>query len=445
MIHERLKIGGTLREIVANMGWLLALRVLRTLFALFVMVWIARYLGAGRFGVLQYALAFVGLFSPLAILGLQQILVRDIVSHPDERDEILGTAFFLRLAGGALCMLVVLAAISIVRSDDPQAKAATAIFSLTLLLHSFDAIDLYFQSQVRSKYSVIARTAGLVLANLLRIAAILTGAGVLAFVWIGVIDIVAGAGGLVVMYRRLGLRLRRWRFSMRRARELLGQSWTLILSGALAVIYFKIDQVMLGEMAGDIEVGIYSTAVRISEVWYFLPSAVTVSVLPALVRSRSRGMELYGLRLQQLCDILALMAYAVAVPMTFVARPLMLLLYGDEFAGAGSILALHIWAGLFVFLKTALHQWLLIENRLPFLFITNGLGAAMNVVLNLVLIPRYGGMGAAFATVVSYAFASHVAILFYRASWGMGWMMTKALAAPIRVPLDLARRGGGAA
>ena len=442
MLIERLKLRGTLREIVANMGWLLALRVVRTLFALFVMVWVARYLGAGRFGVFQYALAFVGLFSPLAILGLQQILVRDIVRSPEARDEILGTAFVLRLAGGIVCALVVIAVIAAVRAQDQQVRTATIVFSLSLLLQPFDSIEMYFSSLVRSKYTVIARTIALVVSNLLRIAAILTASGVLTFIWIAVIDAAVGSAGLVAMYRHLGLRLGVWRFSMRRARHLLGQSWTLILSGALAIIYFKIDQVMLGQMSGDVEVGIYSTAVRLSEVWYFLPAAVTASVFPALVRSRDQGIGVYRLRLQQLCDALALMAFAVAVPVTFVARPLMLLLYGREFEAAGPILALHIWAGLFVFLKTALHQWLLNESRLQFLFITNGIGAAINVGINLLLIPRYGGMGAAVATVISYACASHLSCIFYRPAWGMGWMMTKALAAPVRVPIALLRRRG---
>lgn len=437
---EKFRIGATLRKIIANMGWLFCLRILRFVYAIFITAWVARYLGRDMFGVLNYGLAFAGLFGPLAILGLQGILVRDIVRDPGARDEILGTATVLRVASGTVSCFLVLVLIHFIHDQDPLVKIVTGAVSVTLIFQGFSSIEMYFQARVESKYSVIARSAALTLATLLKAGAILIAASVTTFAVIAALETVFIAAGFIVAYRMYGLSVRSWRFSRARAGDLLGQSWTLILSGALAMIYFKIDQVMLGRMAGESEVGIYSVAARLSEVWYFMPIAITTSVYPALIESRERGIGIYDTRVQQLFDFLAGLALSVAVIFTFAARPVILLLFGRQYEAGIPILSVHIWAGVFIFLRAALGRWLLNENELKFLLISNGLGAAINVGLNLKLIPLYGGMGAAVSTVISYGFASIISCFFYRPTWKPGWMMVKAIFFPVRFTAGLIRR-----
>ncbi len=446
MLPERFRIGSTLRQIIANTGWLFGLRILRIVFALFVAAWVARYLGRELYGVYNYGLAFMGLFTPLAVLGLQGIVVRDLVREPEARDEILGTVFVLRLAGGAACAVLAVAAISVIRRGDELVRIVTWIITGILVFQAAETIDLWFQAQVRSKYTVLAKSSAMIVGYGLRIAAVLAGASVVYFAGISVADSVLTGICLVIAYRLSGLSASRWKFSMTRAKKLLSESWALIISGALAVVYFKIDQVMLGEMVSESEVGIYSTAVRLSEVWYFIPVAITTSVFPALIRSRERGTGIYHRRLQQLYDFLAGLALIVAVFFTFASSRVIVVVFGSQYAAAGPILALHIWSGVFIFLKVALSRWLLNESRLKFLFLSSGLGALANVGLNLFLIPRYGGTGAAIATIVSYACAGWLACFLYRPAWLAGWMLTKAIFVPLRsaarLPSYLRRRRG---
>ena len=335
MIGDRFKISGTLRDIIANTGWLFGLRILRILFALFVMAWVARYLGTEDFGIFQYGIAFIGLFGPLAILGLQGLVVRDIVRDPEARDEILGTTFVLRLIGGLTAFTLVLLTIYFVRRNDQTVRLVTSVAALTLFLQSFDCIDMWFQSQVKSKFTVFAKSSGLVVANILRILAIMNNAPVTVFAAILSIDVIVIGSGLIIAYRSQGFRLKNWRFSLARAKDLLSQSWALVLSAALSVIYFKIDMVMLGQIAGDGEVGIYSAAVRLSEAWYFIPTAIATSVFPALIRSRERGEKIYNARMQQLYDFLAWLGLAVGVFFTFFSDRIMLLIFGEQYAAAG--------------------------------------------------------------------------------------------------------------
>lgn len=431
MAGSRFKISSTLERLIINTGWLLVLRVLRLLFAFFVGIWVARYMGPERYGTFSYALAFVVLFGPLSQLGLDGVVVREVVNDPNRKDEILGTTFFLRLAGAFVCFLTVLVAISLIRPGDRLSLALVGIISFGIIFTAFEAIDIWFQSRIEAKYAVYAKSAGLILANMVKIPLIIAGAGLVAFAWVSALEVAVGALGLVIVYRYRGYFIRAWRFSMARAKSLLAISWPMILSGALAMIYLRIDQVMLREMVSDEAVGVYSTAVRISEVWYFIPIVAVKSIFPELVKSRDLGREIYMERLQSLYDFLAWTAMPGVLFLTLFAGRIIVLLYGEPFAGGGVILAVLIWSSPFIFLREAYGRWLVNEEMTKFYIIAHGSGAILNVSLNLALIPAYQGTGAAVATVVSYAAGGYLASFLHPRTRPAGVMMTKALIAPV--------------
>jgi PST family polysaccharide transporter len=180
----------------------------------------------------------------------------------------------------------------------------------------------------------------------------------------------------------------------------------LAIAGMAVVLYMKIDQVMLGEMLGDRDVGLYSAAIRLSEVWYFIPVSIVTSVSPSLFEAKKISAALYYQRLGRLSRLVALIALAIAVPMTFASGYLMTTLYGSEYKDAGTVLAVHIWAALFVFLGVAQNPWTVSEGLTKLALLRTSLGAAANIFLNLLLIPTYGPTGAAIATTVSYALSA---------------------------------------
>jgi PST family polysaccharide transporter len=168
----------------------------------------------------------------------------------------------------------------------------------------------------------------------------------------------------------------------------------------------SIDQVMLGKMIGDGGVGVYAAAVRVSEVWYFLPVAVTASAFPALIRAKHEGSAIYSRRLQHLLDSMVLVSVSIAVPMTFLSNWIIRTFFGAAFKDAGPVLSVHIWASVFVFLGVASSKWFIVENLQKLTLIRTLGGAVANVAMNLVLIPKYGALGAAWATLISQAIAS---------------------------------------
>ena len=180
------------------------------------------------------------------------------------------------------------------------------------------------------------------------------------------------------------------------------------------MVYMKIDQIMLGQMLGDEAVGIYSAAVRISEVWYFIPMMIVASVFPAILEAKKRDDGQYIQPLQRLYDLMVWLSVAIALPMTFVSTPIVVALFGPNYAESGPVLAIHIWASVFVFLGVASSQWFIAENRQILSFQRTLLGAIVNVILNLILIPYFGPIGAAVATVVAYAIAAFLADLLQK-------------------------------
>lgn len=393
---------------------------------LFVSIWVARYLGPEQFGTLNYAIAFVVLFTAFSTLGLDGIVVRGIVHDPDSANEVLGSTFVLKLIGGVVALALTVTIISMIRPEDNLTRWLVGIIAAGMIFQAFDAIDFWFQSQVLSKFTVIAKSTAFVLANIGKVILILTGASLIAFAWIALAEIVMGAMGLIIVYRTRGYALLKWRVRLGRAKSLLKDSWPLIFSVIFVMIYMKIDQIMLGEMVGNEAVGIYSAAVRLSEAWYFIPTAIAASVFPAIIEAKKISEKLYNSHLQKLYNLMTWMAVSIALPVTFFAGYIIQILYGEKYAGAGTVLAIHIWAGVFVFLSVASGRYLLTENYTRLFFFRNSIGAAVNILLNFALIPKYGINGAAIATFVSYSLVVF-SMAFVRETRHQSMMILKSL------------------
>ena len=405
-IRERLAGRDNLKKLIGNTGWLFADRLLRMAIGLVVGVWIARYLGPDQFGQINYAFAFVALFSFLATFGLDGIVVRDLVQDPARANEILGAAFIIKLTGALLTVLTAIIAIRLLQPSDSQAHVLVAIIAAGTVFQALDVIDFWFQARVEARFVVYARGAAFLIASIARVVMILAGAPLIAFAWVVSLEILFAAIGLSLAYRTTGQHLSSWTASLQRIQKTLKDCWPIALAAVAVMVYMRIDQVMLGQMLGNQAVGIYTAAARISEVWYFIPTAIVVSVTPALIEARKVSTTLYYVRLAQLFRLMSGLALVIAVFLTFAADFVAGLLYGDAYEGVGTILAIHIWAALFVFLGVAQSPWSINEGLTRIALLRTVLGAIANVVLNLLLIPRYGPIGAAIATTVSYALSA---------------------------------------
>jgi polysaccharide transporter, PST family len=411
----RSRVSPGLQNILGNTGWLMLDRVIRMGLGVVVGVWVARYLGPSQFGSLNFAISFVALFGTLTTLGLENIVIKEIVLDGSRLPELLGTAFALRLGGSLLAPLLAVAAVFAVQPHDSLAILLVSLLSIGLVFQAFDTIDSYFQSQVRSRLTVWAKNSAFLTVAALRINLIHRKGPVWSFAAAQVVELALGAIGMVVLYRWSGGRIKQSRFSRSRAVELLKLSWPVILSGMAIMIYMRIDMVMLKVMKGDVAVGIYAAATRVSEVWYFIPSAIVSSVAPAIIRAKNNP-TVYHTRLQKLFSVMTLLAVIIGSGIALSSHWIIHRLYSQAFDAASPVLAVHVWASVFVFLGVAQAPWDFSENLLKLGFYRTLSGAVSNVFLNVFLIPRYGALGAAIATVVSYAVSGVLANAFNSAT-----------------------------
>ena len=394
----QLKDHSGFRKYFANTSWLMAERILRMTVALFVGAYVARYLGPERFGLLSYANSFVGLFLALATLGLDSIVIRELVKNPESRNELLGTAFGLKIFGTIIMWFFILVSVPITENDN-QTNIFIAILSFAILFQVFNVIDFNYQAEVKSKYVVKVQFFQLIFSSSTKLFLIFIKAPLLWFVWVYCFDAFLLAIGLVVIYMIKSGNFLLWRWKWEFARTLMRDSWPLILSGIIVSIYVNIDQVMIKHMIDEQAVGIYAIATRISTAWYFIPIAITSSMFPAILNAKYNNSSIYQQRLQALYDILVWLAILIAIVIICLSEPIIDLLVGEEYAPAASVLSIAIIAGIFTNIGLINNKFFEAENRQIDILYRSLLGVSVNIFLNIILIKKYGIYGAAMATV----------------------------------------------
>jgi len=396
----QLKNHSGFRKYFANTSWLMAERILRMTVALFVGVYVARYLGPERFGLLSYANSFVGLFLALATLGLDSIVIRELVKNPESRNELLGTAFGLKIFGTIIMWFFILVSVPIIENDN-QTNIFIAILSFAILFQVFNVIDFNYQAEVKSKYVVKVQFFQLIFSSSTKLFLIFIKAPLLWFVWVYCFDTFLLAIGLVVIYMIKSGNFLLWRWKWEFARTLMRDSWPLILSGIIVSIYVNIDQVMIKHMIDEQAVGIYAIATRISTAWYFIPIAITSSMFPAILNAKYNNSSIYQQRLQALYDILVWLAILIAIVILCLSESIIDLLVGQEYAPAASVLSIAIIAGIFTNIGLINNKFFEAENRQIDILYRSLLGVSVNIFLNIILIKKYGVYGAAMATVAA--------------------------------------------
>lgn len=400
-------------------------QLLRMIAGLLVGIWVARYLGPEQFGVFSYAIAFTAIFSGIAKLGLDGIVVRDLVLHPEQSTRYLGTAFWLKCFGGFFTFSLVVVAIFFTKNA-VDTDLYILIIASGVIFQSFEVVDFYFQSKVLVKFVSICKIIQLVLSSLIKVYLVLIKSELIGFVWVSLFDQIFLAISLFWAYRLKKEDSFYRVFDLDIAKKLLKDSWPLIFSSFAIIIYMRIDQVMLARMMGNESVGIYSAAVRLSEAWYFLPLSIVASVFPSIIEAKKQNEDLYYQRLQKLYDLIILLAIIVALPVCLLADWVIQVIYGLAYKGAGDVLAIHVWVGVFAALNAASGKWFLTEGYTVLAFKRNLYGAVLNITLNMILIPEMGLRGAAFATLISYAISAYISDVMSRKTRLLFYQKTKA-------------------
>lgn len=419
------------RKYFASTGWLFADRVIRLGLVLVTGIFITRHLGAELFGQLNYATALVGLFFVLTHLGLHDILVRDLVRHPEKEDELMGTALVVKMVGGVV-LVVAVVGFALLRGLNELTVWMVLLIASAELFKPFVVIEYWYLARVQGRTVAQVQIVQSLVSSAFRVVLIVVDAPLIWFAGSYIAEMVAYTIGFVFVFNRDGRRMRAFRYSKEMARYLLGQSWPLIIYGVALNIQLRLDQVMIfdilstirGEDAANAEVGQYSVALKMIEAFGFLPVVIQQTLAPAIARAKVQDQALYESRLVNQYRLMFLLFLLTAVPLFLFAQPLILLLFGEDFREAGYLLALFAMRLIFTFMGVAKTSFITNESLFKYSLLTAVVGAVINVTMNYLLIPTMGSIGAIWATMVSFFVGIFLLdLLFERTRPNFRWMM----------------------
>lgn len=429
---SRIKDNEVVTKIVHNASWLVGDKVFTMVIGVFVTALVARYLGPENYGMYNYALAFVTLFTALSTLGLETLTVKSIVQKEEEEGAILFTSLVLRIMGGIILTLLTSVIIQFVAPNEPLVHLLVMIMSLTMTIKSLEVIEYWIQAYQRSKISSLIRMCAYVFSALLKVAFVVLEGSLVHLAFIYLSDALIVGIALVIAYFKNRPLYTRWKFKFQFAKNILSQSWYLILSGLMVTLYMQIDKVMLGSLlTNKEELGIYSAASQIASIWYFLPLAIITSFKPVIMKKKLETNEKYMNALQALYSIVAWIGIVFGVLIILFSQPIVSILYGNEYNGAANIIAISVWAGTFATLGSARSVWLLTENLQKYTLVYTFAGLIVNVGLNYFMIPIFGGVGAAIATLIAQIYANVFALVPFKKTRISSVMLMKAFSPKI--------------
>lgn len=425
-----LKTSG-LKRYANNTSWMFVERIIRVLVVFAVGIPVTRYLGDEQFGMLNYAAGWVGLFLSMSTLGLEEIVVRDLVRDPKRRDELLGTAFLLRTFGAAL-MVIVVTMLSWARGNEHLTITMVFIFSFAELFRGSSVIDQYYLSRVEARKTVRVQMAQVIVSALIKLTMVMLKVKLVWFAAMVGFELIFLAVGYIKVYHSDGLSVLKWNASVKSAKYLMSQAWPLIIFGLALFVQARVDQVMIGDILsrihgrefGNKEVGQYSVALKMIEALGFISVVLQKSLAPAITGAKNKSEDLYRDRLLNQYRLMFLMFLVTAIPLFFLAEPIIVLLYGEQFRPAGILLSLFAVRLFFTNMGVGKTSFITNESLFRYSLLTAVVGASINIITNLYLIEEYQAKGAIVATIVSFTASIFIMDLFFKSTrWNLKIML----------------------
>jgi O-antigen/teichoic acid export membrane protein len=384
-----------------NTGWMFFGNITYLISSFFSVLIIARVLGPENYGQLSYAMSFVALFGFIVGFGTGNILYRELVRNPERKNILLGTSIRINLVSAFIAQILTLV-FALLFSDSDVSFWAICILSFSFYFNGYYVINAEFQAEVKAKIPSLLINITHFFIAIIKIIFVLSGKGVIYLATIITLEALFILIGLIYMRIKIYGSIKDWVYDSQIAKYLLKSSWPLIFVSAFSIIYAKIDQIMIKNILNAEAVGLYDSAVRLSELWYFIPTTIVVSMFPAIVNSDKTSSEQFKKRIFRLALFLIIFSVGVAIIVSLFSNILIKTIFGTQFISAVPVLQIYIWSLVASSLSILIHQVLVIKNKIKTIAILTGSGMIINVILNIILIPPYGITGAAWATFVSY-------------------------------------------
>lgn len=407
-IRERLLKNREIR----NAGWIISGRVLNKLLAFIVGIMTANYLGPSNYGLINYATAYTTFFASLCSLGINSVIIKDYVEHPDEQGKAIGTSLLMRAVSSMLSVIMIVGIVSIVDRGEKSTMIVVMLCSLGLVFQIFDTLNSWFQFRLESKYPATAAIISYAIVSALKIVLLIQKRNVYWFAAAASIEYLITAIFLIGVYiRKNGPALS---ISVRKGFDLLRSSNSFIIAGLMVSVYASVDKLMLRHMMDDSAVGNYAIAISLSTTWAFVLSAIIDSLSPGIMKLYRENREQYERKNRQLYAIVFYVSCAVSLVICVFAAPVIHILYKHAYDGAIVPLRIVVWYTAFSYLGVARNTWMVCENKQKYLMGLYAVAAGLNVIMNAIMIPVWGGAGAAMASLLTQISTTMIIPLFIK-------------------------------
>lgn len=390
-------------RIIKNASWIIACKVVQSVLAFVIGILTARYLGPSNYGLVNYAASVVAFVTPIMYLGFNSTLVRELVKDPEKEGEILGSAIGTSLISAVLCIIGVNAFVLLVNAGEHDTFIVCLLYSSLLLFQAVDLIQYWFQAKLLSKFTSLAMLGAYLVVSGYRIFLLVTQRSVFWFAMTSSLEYLLIAAALIVIYGKVGKG--KLGFSASRTRDMLSRSWFFIISNMMITVFTQTDRIMLKLMMGDMATGLYSAAVSLCAITSFVFTAIIDTARPVVLESADNK-EDFERNVRCTYFIVIVLSLLQCAAMTALARHVVMLTYGADYAGSIPVLRLVVWYTTFSYIGAVRSIWILAKNYQKYIWAVNLAGAAMNIILNFFAIPCWGMMGAAAASVFAQLFTN---------------------------------------
>ncbi len=403
----------SLGRFLGSTGWQVANQIYTMLLSLVVGAITARYLGPSNYGLIGYGQSMVSLFVSFSTLGMNGVVVKELIQKPDERGEIIGTAFVMRLISSMVCMGMIAGLLRVIEPGNTTLYIVTFLQSFALVLRAFEAVSYWFQAKLEYKFISIASMVGYTFVCIWRIALLANGVGVEWFAASSCVEYLVSSAVVVIFF------LKRYRtkltFKFNTAQRIFKQSYHFILSGIAIALYTQVDKIMLGSMMDSKAVGYYTAATMIATLWEFVPTAIINSAKVLILEKKGKDEKEYTRLLSLLLCGVSAMSVIVCIALLIFGKLAIFILYGQEYMVAYVPLTILMWSTGFAMIGSARGStWILAENLNKYSKYYVFISSIVNILLNSILIPLFGMNGAAFATLISQITTAFIAPAFFK-------------------------------
>lgn len=399
-------------RVFANMQWLVVERIIQMMIALVINMITARYLGVDNYGIINYVASFVSFFTPICSLGLEVIIVRELIDHPKKQGQIIGTAMGMRMLSSILSMIAILLVLTILNPGDKVMLIVAFLESLILIFNTADLFEFWYQSRLESKESVKMKLAAYFLVAIYKILILLFHKSIYWFAVTNTLDMVCVYILLMLSYKRNGGQ--KLRFSFKLGKNMLKISYNFIISGVMVAIYAQMDKIMLGQMLDTTAVGLYSVGIYICNLWTFIPNAIITSLRPGIMQAKGYSEDIYIKKLKQMYALILWISILYAILVCVFSKYIIWILYGKDFLGARQPMMIAVWYCGFSLIGSARDVWIICEGYQKYSKWFAAAGAITNFILNALLIPILGMNGAAIATLTTQIMTGFIVTLFFK-------------------------------